>query len=265
MRKTNSKRVGYTEKRNLHIFGFGSGSSGGGSTAPAPAPAPAPAQTSPEPAPAAPPAPPVPPTQDQQLNDLAKLFSAQPPEQKQAAGPFDGITDESLQKAVSTARISTTLRPEALSQIFDNNPEKAAAFSSILDQVFQAGLAISARNAMKFAEVGLQHLGNDISSNVIPNFMKDYQVQNAVARANPMLTNPAYAPVYKGLVAGLRAQHPTATEQQLTQFAIQQLDVFVKGLQGGDNSATGKGSPSGQQTNTPLGSVTHIFNDDFFQ
>jgi len=252
--------------QNFFNFG-GSKSSGGGTTqnngvpAPGTTTAAAPGTTAPGTTTA--PATPAISELDAGLNNLADLWKA--PAAAAAAttgdnapkGAYADFTDDALSKAFGAARISTTIKPEILSSLFDGNQEKAAALSGILDQAFQIGLSMSAKNAMKLAEHGLNHGFEKFKTGELSQLLAQRSVQSGVLEANPMLANPAYKPVYDALVSSLTAQYPQATQQEITQHATKHITNLVNGLapQNKTNTNTGNLKPAG---------TTDSFGDDFF-
>lgn len=200
---------------------------------------------------------------DAGLNNLADLWKA-PAAAAAAAtgdnapkGAYADFTDDALSKAFGAARISTTIKPEILSSLFDGNQEKAAALSGILDQAFQIGLSMSAKNAMKLAEHGITHGFDKFKTGELSQLLAQRSVQSGVLEANPMLANPAYKPVYDALVSSLTAQYPQATQQEITQHATKHITNLVNGLapQNKTNTNTGNLKPAG---------TTDSFGDDFF-
>ena len=200
---------------------------------------------------------------DAGLNNLADLWKA--PAAVAAAttgdnapkGAYADFTDDALSKAFGAARVSTTIKPEILSSLFDGNQEKAAALSGILDQAFQIGLSMSAKNAMKLAEHGLSHGFDKFKTGELSQLLAQRSVQSGVLEANPMLANPAYKPVYDAMVSSLTAQYPNATQQEITQHATKHITNLVNGLapQNKTNTNTGNLKPAG---------TTDSFGDDFF-
>ena len=252
--------------QNFFNFG-GSKSSGGGAPqnngAPAPGTQPVGAATAaPGTTPAAPAAPAIS-ELDAGLNNLADLWKA-PAAAAAAAtgdnapkGAYADFTDDALSKAFGAARISTTIKPEILSSLFDGNQEKAAALSGILDQAFQIGLSMSAKNAMKLAEHGITHGFDKFKTGELSQLLAQRSVQSGVLEANPMLANPAYKPVYDAMVSSLTAQYPNATQQEITQHATKHITNLVNGLapKNQTNTNTGNLKPAG---------TTDSFGDDFF-
>lgn len=252
--------------QNFFNFG-GSKSSGGGTTQNNGAPAPGTPPVGAAPAvpgttPAAPAAPAIS-ELDAGLNNLADLWKA-PAAAAAAAtgdnapkGAYADFTDEALSKAFGAARISTTIKPEILSSLFDGNQEKAAALSGILDQAFQIGLSMSAKNAMKLAEHGITHGFDKFKTGELSQLLAQRSVQSGVLEANPMFAHPAYKPVYDAMVSSLTAQYPNATQQEITQHATKHITNLVNGLaqQNKTNTNTGNLKPAG---------TTDNFGDDFF-
>jgi hypothetical protein len=252
--------------QNFFNFG-GSKSSGGGTTqnngvpAPGTTTAAAPGTTAPGTTTA--PATPAISELDAGLNNLADLWKA-PAAAAAAAtgdnapkGAYADFTDDALSKAFGAARISTTIKPEILSSLFDGNQEKAAALSGILDQAFQIGLSMSAKNAMKLAEHGITHGFDKFKTGELSQLLAQRSVQSGVLEANPMFAHPAYKPVYDAMVSSLTAQYPNATQQEITQHATKHITNLVNGLapQNKTNTNTGNLKPAG---------TTDSFGDDFF-
>lgn len=252
--------------QNFFNFG-GSKSSGGGAPqnngAPAPGTTTAAAPGTTAPGTTTAPATPAISELDAGLNNLADLWKA--PAAAAAAttgdnapkGAYADFTDDALSKAFGAARISTTIKPEILSSLFDGNQEKAAALSGILDQAFQIGLSMSAKNAMKLAEHGITHGFDKFKTGELSQLLAQRSVQSGVLEANPMLANPAYKPVYDAMVSSLTAQYPNATQQEITQHATKHITNLVNGLaqQNKTNTNTGNLKPAG---------TTDSFGDDFF-
>ena len=219
-------------KKPQNIFGglFGGGGGGGaasnsGNTAnnaapgnPSAGPAIGTQQTAqnPQGQPAAKPAVPDP---QEGLNSLAKLWAAPSEAAKTAAekgtgpnNPYADLSDEVIMKAVSSAKVSGIIQPQQMLAAAGGNQEQANALAGILDTVFQSALGLGAKNAIKISQLGLDTGFNNFRQNDLPNFMSEFTAKQGVAEANPMLTNPAYKPIYEAMVSGFQAQFPNATK-----------------------------------------------------
>lgn len=201
------------------------------------------------------------------LNSLADLWKAPAAAAAAKTGAnapksaFADFTDDALSKAFASARISATIKPEVLSGLFDGNVDKANTFASVLDQVFQAGLNMSAKNAIKLAEHGITQNFETFKANDLPEYLTQRQVSNGVLEANPLMANPAYKPIFDALVTGYTAQFPNASQKEISAHAAKHIQSLVAGLSPQKQTNTNGNGNGGLNT---IG-ITSEFTDDFFK
>lgn len=184
------------------------------------------------------------------LNSLAKLWAAPSEAAKTAAekgtspnNPYADLSDEVIMKAVSSAKISGIVQPAQMLAAAGGNQEQATALAGILDMVFQSALGLGAKNAIKIAQLGLDTGFNNFRQNDLPNFMSEFTAKQGVAEANPMLTNPAYKPIYDAMVAGFQAQFPNATKEEIAAHTQTHLKTFAEGLLSGSKQQKQNAGP----------------------
>jgi hypothetical protein len=184
------------------------------------------------------------------LNSLAKLWAAPGEAAKTAAekgtagsNPYADLSDEVIMKAVSSAKISGIIQPAQMLAAAGGNQEQANALAGILDTVFQSALGLGAKNAIKISQLGLDSGFNNFRQNDLPSFMSEFTAKQGVAEANPMLTNPAYKPIYDAMVSGFQAQFPNATKEEIAAYTQTHLKTFAEGLLSGSKQQKQNAGP----------------------
>lgn len=184
------------------------------------------------------------------LNSLAKLWAAPSEAAKAAAAagtgssdPYSGLSDEVIMKAVSSAKVSGIIPQDRILAATGGNQEQAAALMGILDTVFQSALGMGAKNAIKISQLGLTSGFDNFRQNDLPSFMSEFTAKQGVAEANPMLTNPAYKPIYDAMVSGFQAQFPNATKEEIAAHTQTHLKTFAEGLLSGSKQQKQNAGP----------------------
>ena len=184
------------------------------------------------------------------LNSLAKLWAAPSEAAKAAAAagtgssdPYSGLSDEVIMKAVSSAKVSGIIPQDRILAAAGGNQEQAAALMGILDTVFQSALGMGAKNAIKISQLGLNSGFDNFRQNDLPSFMSEFTAKQGVAEANPMLTNPAYKPIYDAMVSGFQAQFPNATKEEIAAHTQTHLKTFAEGLLSGSKQQKQNAGP----------------------
>lgn len=145
---------------------------------------------------------------------------------------YADFTDEVIGGKLAAVKISNQFSPEDWSAVSVGNPEVATKLQNMFDTMFQKSVAAAFRGAINISEHGLNESFSEFESGKLPEYLSKMQAENAIGSAHPMLRDPAMKPILDPMIAGLRQLHPTASEQELQDHALSQLEGLGQKLSG---------------------------------
>jgi hypothetical protein len=177
-----------------------------------------------------------------------------------AKSVYSDFTDEVIGSKLSTVAISNQFPAEDWAVVSGNNPEVATKLQGMFDTMFRKTLAAAFRGAINVSEHGLTESFNQFETGKLPEYLDKLKVQNAVGGAHPLLRDPAMQPIIEPMIAGLRVQYPDATEQELQDHALSQLEGLGEKLTGLKKKPTAFG-PNGSNVDLTGGNgpVERVF------
>lgn len=131
-----------------------------------------------------------------------------------------------VQASARNIDFTKTVTPALLEKI---NAGGEGAMQAMMQAMNEMGQTIFAQTMMantKVLENGLE-AGHQRISRTLPDTIKKQAVSSALKENNPLFTNPATAPLLKGLEAQLTQQFPTASPAEITEHARNYLVTFA--------------------------------------
>jgi hypothetical protein len=123
-----------------------------------------------------------------------------------------------LQEMMSNVDFSSAITPESLAAIQAGGEEASKAFAASLNSVAQQTLMQSIMVANKITQAEVQKAVEATKSS-IPSMVKNQTLTENLNKANPILNNPAVAPMIDMMKSQLATKYPTASAEELTNKA----------------------------------------------
>lgn len=166
------------------------------------------------------------------LTDFAKLWDDAPPDPK--APPKQDtylpvIDPKQLGEYFNTLDFTKSVTPEDLAAVTAGGESAAKALPQILNKSLrQAGLTLFTASR-KMIEQALGTANERFSGNV-PNLVRDVMTKDGLTSSNPMMQNPAYAPVVDAVRQRFQQQYPKATPSQIESAVNQYFDKWMEDM-----------------------------------
>ncbi len=167
------------------------------------------------------------------LSDFSKLWEDAPVDPKnppkQDTGYLPVIDSKALSQYFDQLDFTKSITPEELNAITAGGESAAKALPQILNKSLrQAGLTLF-NASRKMVEQGLGIASDRFSGNV-PNLVRDVMTKDGLTSSNPMMQNPAYAPVVDAVRQRFQSQYPKATPSQIETAVNQYFDKWMEDM-----------------------------------
>lgn len=163
--------------------------------------------------------------------DLSKLW-INDPNNKGPADPAEfrfNVDAAKINETFGTLDFTKSLTPELLTKINGGGADAMSALLTAVNIVGQQAAKTAVMAATKVSESGFQQTGQRMKD-YIPSVVRENQVQNALREDNPLMKNPAYAPMVEAVTLQLSRQFPQATAEQIKTHATRYFDNMVADL-----------------------------------
>lgn len=170
-----------------------------------------------QPAPAHAPQPPAAP-------DFSKLWQAPEQQSPSLRSPLTVNPQEVMKIAQSKKFVPNGIPPAVLQAMQAGD---FSQFGTWLNQTMQFVYHTAMTDAMQATGGAFDNYGQQIEA-VLPNVMKDFQINNELASQYDVFSKPEYAPMVKAMTAQMQAQYPTDTPAQIKQKVGTYLEGFAQ-------------------------------------
>lgn len=146
--------------------------------------------------------------------------------------PFSFNTDPvKVMEAARGVEFTRLVTPELLTRVNAGGADGQKAMMEAMNQVAQHTFAQATHASSKIAEQAVSATEARMAA-MLPNLIKQYQVADSVRTANPLLTNPAAAPMVEALQVQMTRKYPQATTQEINAHVSEYLDGISGLIQG---------------------------------
>lgn len=121
--------------------------------------------------------------------------------------------------------------PEQLEAVSKGGQEAVVALSQMMNQVGRQAFAAAFTGLNKMAEAGVQAGIADARASIpgeVANMLTDTQLESS----NPLMKNPAFAPMVKMIKQQYREKYPKATPQEITESVSAYFDTMYEQIKG---------------------------------
>jgi len=162
-----------------------------------------------------------------QFKDLWKTDPNAKPET-----PFSFNSDPSkLIDAAKTVDFTKVVTPEIMKVIAAGGPEAQQAMMTAMNNMTQMSFAQSSHAAAKITEAALQQQEERFKA-MLPNLIKQHTVTDNLKQTNPLMADPAMAPMISALQQQFTTKYPQATAVQINDHVNEFLNGAADRIMG---------------------------------
>lgn len=164
-------------------------------------------------------------TEKSPLAGFEKLWEIDPNKKApESVVPAFNIDQKALSEAVSKMDFAGAVTPELAKKALEGDP---AAFKEAINAAAQAAFAQSAQASGRLIEKSLSATVDKLVAERLPAMMKSHTIANHVATENPILDNPAVAPIAQSLRDQVMAKNPNASAVEVNNQVREYLAGFA--------------------------------------
>ncbi len=153
-----------------------------------------------------------------EFKDLWQDKPADPNAPTPDSSVFGKIDPQKFMEAAGKIDFSKVVTPEMLAAIQAGGEAGTAAFAQAMNKVAQTTYAQSAFATTKIVEQALAKSKESFLAD-LPNHIKKQTVTDSLRTENPVLNNPAVAPLIEAMESRFAVKYPNATAPEITQMA----------------------------------------------
>lgn len=143
--------------------------------------------------------------------NYAALWTAQPAQQATLKSPLTVNQQELMTLAKGKQFGNIAVPPEAVQALVNGD---ATLFNQFLGTFARVMYAHTMMDAMQATSGAFDAYGNQVEQ-YLPNAMQNFQLTNDLSKSNPLMKDPAYAPMVEAIARQMRATNPQASPQEV--------------------------------------------------
>jgi len=141
--------------------------------------------------------------------------------------PIFNIDPVKLTEQAQKTNFVNSIPAEKLAEMAKGGEEGVKAAMDIINNVAQSGYAQTTLVAAKLVEHALEKQRAQFQDVVIPQMLRQMNVQQQLSDVNPALNHPAIAPVISAVRDQLAKQHPDASPKEISVMAQDFITAFA--------------------------------------
>lgn len=135
------------------------------------------------------------------------------------------VDPKALAAAAANIDFTKTISPETLAAAAKGND--AAALAKLVSEVAQAAVVHSAGTTVNIVQDALTRQEKVFRESVMPAILKQHNTRNEIRDGNPLLDNPAVAPMFSAIEAQLLAKNPNSSPTEIKAMATDYFENFA--------------------------------------
>jgi hypothetical protein len=159
------------------------------------------------------------------LAEFADIWKNVPNPADANKGVFEGVDPQKLMDAAGKVDFSKIISNEELASINAGGDKAGAAYITSLNKVAQTVYGQSAVATTKIVEQALAKQAASFQEQ-LPALIRKHAVSDSLRTENPLLANPAIAPLASALEAQLQLKNPNATVAEIKAKVNEYFDVL---------------------------------------
>lgn len=161
------------------------------------------------------------------------------------ADMFKNLDVKKLQEQAATVDFTKVATAEDMTRINAGGQGAMTAMMEVMNKAVQMGYAQSAVATTKIVEQALTR-AQSIQDTSVAEAIKRAGISQAIAKENPVLTHPAFAPVVGALQTQFTQKNPNATVDEINRQVIDALSVMGAALNPTKAVSATSGTKSGE-------------------
>ena len=157
--------------------------------------------------------------------------------QDAAPAPVLNLNGEKLNQVAGTMDFTKSVTPENLQAIAQGGDAAMQAFAQVLNKVSQDTYVQSTQTTASLVEHAVAKAREEMLSS-LPNLIKQQQVVDTVRQENPLVKDPAFAPVVAAVSQQVTRKYPNATAAEINQHVSSYFDMMGSKLSGAKQQAS---------------------------
>lgn len=138
--------------------------------------------------------------------------------------PFSFNSDPAkLMDTAKTVDFTKVVSPDVMAAINKGGPEAQQAMFAAMNSMSQLTFAQASHAAAKITEAALQAQEQRFKD-MLPTLIKEHSVQDSLKQDNPLMSDPALAPMIGALQSQFTKQYPNATSGEITAYVNEFLN-----------------------------------------
>lgn len=157
----------------------------------------------------------------------------------QDAAPASGLNlnGEKLSQVAGQMDFTKSVTPENLQAIAQGGDAAMQAFAQVLNKVSQDTYVQSTQTTASLVDHAVAKAREEMLSS-LPNLIKQQQVVDTVRQENPLVKDPAFAPVVAAVSQQVTRKYPNATAAEINQHVSSYFDMMGNKLTGAKQQAS---------------------------
>lgn len=158
------------------------------------------------------------------LADYAKLWDT-PTTTTDANQPLFNLDPAKMQESVSKMDFTKAINKDQLAAITAGGEGAVAALAQVINAVGQESFSQAAKFSAALVQSGHDKTKTSLLSE-LPGHIKQHAISNSMREANPLLNNPAVAPLVSALESQFSKQYPGASVKEINEH----VTSYITGL-----------------------------------
>jgi hypothetical protein len=161
--------------------------------------------------------------------DYSKLWQTDP-NQKGPADPaaFNFTMDQQkVNQTFGQLDFTKVVTPELIGKIKGGGEDAISATLTAMNTIAQEAVKTAVIASSKITETGIQTTGQRMKE-YLPGAVRELTVSGAVRQDNPLMSDPAFAPLVDAATIQMSRQFPTATPDEVKQHVSKYFDTMAE-------------------------------------
>lgn len=180
-------------------------------------------------------------TPESPMEGMKDLWHTDPNAKKPEPNPLFAIDPAKLADAVKKQDFSKAIPPELMTRINAGGEDAQKALVEAMNSMVQANMSQGTVLTTKIVEQALARQKDDFMA-AIPEIIKNQGTREAMRGSNPILQNPATAPIMEAVLAQIQQKYPTESAAEHQKLADQWVTGFAEIAQAPAKDAANKKS-----------------------
>lgn len=160
--------------------------------------------------------------------DYSKLWDIDPKAQQPAnLAEFSfNIDPAKVGQTFGQLDFAKSVTPEIMAKIAAGGPEAVSAMMTAMNTIGQEAVKTAVLASTRVTENGIRSNGQRLQD-TLPNLVRNHTVSSALREDNPLMKDPAFAPIVATITEQITRQFPQATAEEIKAHSKAYFDRFA--------------------------------------